>query len=569
MKKKMIIMISAMFIITLFTFPGLVGKPLSYGETVKRVAILPFTMNAERDLSFLRKGITDMLASRLNWPGKVEIIQKNVVLSAMAGHTDAVDAEMANRVGRKLKADYVLYGSLTVFGQSVSMDATMVGLDKKKPPVTVFVQTKGMEAVIPEVNKFAHKVNAKIFGRPYADAEYAVVPNRYARPYDSRVSPLNPYFARYHGVRIQDTSLWKSKSFEMELRGMALGDVTGDGNNEVVLLEGIKIAVYSFQKGQKGALSLLARHESFDNQLYISVDVADINGNGKAEIFASKVRGSIVSSEVLEMDKGRLRPVVRRSPWLFRVTTLPERGEVLLGQHISGRILDEVSLQPDLIKDYFDKGIYLLQWKDKRYRKAEEEPLFKAPGLYIFNFVMADLGGDPGPEIVMIDQNDKLRVLDAEGNELHKSSDNFGGTINYVVPNPNIGGTDAGDLDERHIYIPARIVIADLDQDGRNEIIINRNKSETYGLTERFKAFSDGHIVSLTWTGLSLEPIWESRKLSGCLADYQVEDLDNDGNMDLAVALIQKRKVKGMTKPKSVVVSYRLQMKEEEKKEKK
>ena len=66
MKKKIILMISAMFIIPFFTFPGFVGTPLSYGETAKRVAILPFAMNAEKDLSFLRKGITDMLASRLN-----------------------------------------------------------------------------------------------------------------------------------------------------------------------------------------------------------------------------------------------------------------------------------------------------------------------------------------------------------------------------------------------------------------------------------------------------------------------------------------------------------------------
>jgi hypothetical protein len=427
-----------------------------------------------------------------------------------------------------------------------------------------------MEAVIPEVNKFAHKVNAKIFGRPYADAEYAVIPNRYARPYDSTVSPLNPYFGKYRRARIRDRSLWKSKTFKVELRGMAMGDVNGDGKNEMVLLEGIDIAVYSFQKAEKqGALLQLARHESLDNERYLSVDVADINGNGRAEIFASKVRETTVTSEVLEMDKGgRLRPVAKRSPWLFRVTTLPERGEVLLGQRITPEIIGQGTMEPDLTKQYFDPAIYLLQWKDSGYRKAEEKPLFNVKGIYVFNFAMTDLGGDPGPEIVMIDQNDKLRILDGEGNELHKTAENFGGTINYVVANPRRKSRH-GELAQRHIYIPARIVTADLDQDGQNEIIINRNKSETYGLTERFKAFSDGHLVSLTWTGLSLETIWESRKLSGCLADYQVKDLDNDGKLDLAVALIQKRKVAGLSEARSVVMSYNLRMKEEEEKEKK
>ena len=32
-----------------------------------RVAVLPFTINAEKDLSFLKQGIIDMLSSRLSW----------------------------------------------------------------------------------------------------------------------------------------------------------------------------------------------------------------------------------------------------------------------------------------------------------------------------------------------------------------------------------------------------------------------------------------------------------------------------------------------------------------------
>ena len=130
MKKNITRLLMTLSVFLLFSPLGPTGEPVSYGETGKRVAILPFTMNAEKDLSYLRQGIMDMLASRLNWPGKVEIIPKQIVSDAMADHKGPVSAETANSVGRKLKADYVLYGSLTVFGQSVSMDATMAGLDK-------------------------------------------------------------------------------------------------------------------------------------------------------------------------------------------------------------------------------------------------------------------------------------------------------------------------------------------------------------------------------------------------------------------------------------------------------
>ncbi|MGB5617909.1 MAG: hypothetical protein WBM78_13785, partial [Desulfobacterales bacterium] len=45
----------------------------------QRVAVLPFKMNAEKDLSFLRNGIFDMLSSRLSDPGKVQVLSRTEV----------------------------------------------------------------------------------------------------------------------------------------------------------------------------------------------------------------------------------------------------------------------------------------------------------------------------------------------------------------------------------------------------------------------------------------------------------------------------------------------------------
>ena len=106
----------------------------------------------------------------------------------------------------------------------------------------------------------------------------------------------------------------------------------------------------------------------------------------------------------------------------------------------------------------------------------------------------------------------------------------------------------------------ARILIEDLDGDGRNEVIINRNKSMTGGWTERLKAFKDGRIAALLWNGLALEPVWESRKLSGAVSDYQIKDLDNDSRPDLVVGLLEDRKVSMVTNGRSMVVSYELQL---------
>ncbi|MBW2346157.1 MAG: hypothetical protein JRF53_19610, partial [Deltaproteobacteria bacterium] len=62
----------------------------------------------------------------------------------------------------------------------------------------------------------------------------------------------------------------------------------------------------------------------------------------------------------------------------------------------------------------------------------------------------------------------------------------------------------------------------------------------------------------------ALDPNWESRKISGCLSAYNVKDLDNDGNPDLVVSILQQRGAKFFQKAKSLVVSYKLKMKKEE-----
>ncbi len=156
----------------------------SAAEQVQKVAILPFQMNAPEDLNYLKEGIMDMLASRLAWEGKVEVTEKQVVKDGLAGHHGPLNESAARELGSKLGVDYVLFGSLTVFGESVSIDAKMVGLKEDNPPVTVYAQTKGLSEVIPRINDFAQEINNKIFGR--GKAAVAATP---AQPRFSKAHP--------------------------------------------------------------------------------------------------------------------------------------------------------------------------------------------------------------------------------------------------------------------------------------------------------------------------------------------------------------------------------------------
>jgi len=512
-------------------------------------------MHAPKNLDYLRDGIVDMLATRLYWKDKIAIIEKAEVKRAMADHQGAVNREYAEQVGRQLGADYVLFGSVTLFGDSMSVDATMESITGKQAPVTVYSQTKGMESVIPEINTFAQKINAELFARPEAAPQVATLPSQPAapmpqttEPQSPSASPLNPAFTEHQRLAGGQLTFWRSRIYRKEISGLDVGDMDGDGRNELVLLEGSDVVVYQFQDQR---LRRLGGYSSPDKDRFLSVDVADVNHNGRAEIFASTVSGTTVTSVVLELDGDGLKILEDRSSWFFRAMEWPGKGRILMGQE---RMFGEIG-HARLEGGVFRKGIYEIAWNGSRYVKASETSLMDLPDIFIYNFAIGDLDGDGVSEVVMIDKFGSMRVMDLAGETIYRGTEAYGGTLNFMLTNPN--ANEIFSPEKVYVFLPARILIADLDENGRNEVIVSQNKSAIGDFSERFRAYSDGRIVSLTYTGLSLDVNWESPKLSGALSDYQIKDLDNDGKPDLVVALLQDRYVpiKGA---KSRVVSYPL-----------
>ena len=124
-------------------------------------------------MTFLQEGILDMLGSRLTWRDRVEVINKSETKAALASVEGFDGQSRALLVGGKLQADFVLFGSLTVFGESVSIDAKMVDVSGQQAPLPFFAQTRGMGEVIPQINQFATTINATVFGRAVAQRPVA------------------------------------------------------------------------------------------------------------------------------------------------------------------------------------------------------------------------------------------------------------------------------------------------------------------------------------------------------------------------------------------------------------
>ena len=136
----------------------------------------------------------------------------------------------------------VLFGSLTVFGNSVSLDSTMLDMKGNRPPVTVFEQSQGMDGLIPRVNDFAVEINNKIFGRNPVPAAAQARPapaatGTHAHP-DTLIPSLGggtmvgPDGSETTGSPFVMTGssagrFWKSPNFDLDIQGIAWEMWTG------------------------------------------------------------------------------------------------------------------------------------------------------------------------------------------------------------------------------------------------------------------------------------------------------------------------------------------------------
>lgn len=497
------------------------GKPLY-------IAVVPFKINAEKDLTFLKDGIIDMFSSRLSWEEKVKVVSRQETTKVLEAVDSPLNESKAQKIGVELGADYVLFGSLTVFGNSVSIDAKVVDVSRNKPSLAFFNQIKGIEEVIPEVNLIASDINEKVFGR--------IVPSQKVQ--ESQKEAPSSAFITTQGARDHTGQFWKSRNFKYLINGMALGDIDDDGRIETVIITPNAVHIYRYEKNRLVKTKEIPESR---NKNFIGVDVADINGNGYAEIFVTSLNAhkNDLTSFVLEYNGQKFDKIVKKSPWYYRVAKLPGRGRVLFGQRQKG-----TGDNP------FYSAIFEMAWQNSDY--VPENKLLPPKRANLMGFTFGNAMNTGQDVAVAYDKSDRIRIVEPSGKVVWTSSERYGGSTLYFSL-PRIDRNS-----ENPLYLPMCIHIRDLDADGKYEVIAARNYGGTGRLLERFRKYTDSHIEVLSWNGLGLADVWKTRKISGHIRDFEIGDFDNDGKDELVAAVIMKEGSMVLTTPESSLIAYEL-----------
>jgi TolB-like protein len=539
------------------------------------VTVLPFTLNSSENIDYIKQGIEEMLSSRISVPNKINVINKNIVLDELKkSKIKRITLTDVHNIGKKLNSDYVVWGSITKIGSSISIDGKLVDILNNKSEIGISSQSQTIDDVIPKINDFSEKIIQNILGTtpssslpalPVAAPTVAAPQVPAALSRESQIiasmktggkkggtltSVINSEFINT-AEPINRKEFWMSQKIPTEFKGMSIGDVNNDGVNEIVTID--KNSVYIYQKAEK-ELRLIQKIKgnSYDN--YIAVDVADINRNGIPEIIETSLNDALLDSFVLEFKDGKYVKIASNIRWFLRVIDTPSGIPLLLGQEYG-------------MGKPFDSPIYEMIWREGKYIPDQK---MKIPsGLSIYGLTIDNIGIGGSEKIIALDDLDYLYITEKTTKSLGrltsigftsdellwKSDDVYGGSNNYLENVENKSNPTDSDK-ENYAYANLRILTFDTNKDGKKEIIIVKNLSSSGRIFKKLKLFSASEIYNLEWDGMGMAENWHTKKINGYVADYCIKDIDNDGKPEIVLALVQS--TGASLHDRSVIVVYKL-----------
>lgn len=536
MRYKNIVILSCLFVLLL---PALVRA-----KTVK-IAVMPWKVNSAENMDFVKNAMTDMLASRLGSRGDVVVVRPDIVKDALG--SESVTDVTAAKAGKKLSADFVLYGSITVFGSSISLDAKLADVaDGTVKPV--YSKGQGLDSVVGMADKLSRDVLVLAGADVPAEAVQAAVPSSAAAVAAGVIGAADAQGGEGFIIKQKEGPkpvVWRSAPMEGLYTSMAAADLDRDGKKELFIISSAKLVV---ARPKADGIEVVKEFVNPIGYANVAVAAADADNDGADELYVSKVHDNRPSSAAIEYRGGAYAETITGVGWLLRAVRTGKGVNILAGQKFMG---------PD---GFFGAVAELKKEGGKIVEKGVLEE--KLPdGVDLYRFGLFDFTGDGNTDLVAIDERNYLRVYrkEADGGwaQEWKSTEFYGGTLNLVAFSKNGINGDAGKV----VPVEGNFFHTDTDGDGKEELLIKRNVPGGLGRwAERPVYFKTAEVYSLSWdaAGVSmLKENWKSKQVDGYMADFFMDDLDRDGSSEITM-LITDGTEKLFGTPKTYVLSYRV-----------
>ena len=512
----------------LMMFTGVCSAETGEAGDSSRIMVLPFDGTSSGKFSYLTDSVRSMVSSRLAAKQGVALVDYAVNAEQLrllnSGKASLADGES---LFSKFQTDYFVSGVLNELQTGLKIQVMIVSKIEGSDSVQLSVLAGNEERILPALQELIDDIAAEALGVKAAEAGIAQGGGTgdglsgFTTEHPEKLYKKGVYSgaivvegegvpaARSVGVR-------RSSVLPTMLVSMDIADLDGDGLHEIVSASRTALEVYQFNETRFKKIGEYKFSKDFKVN---AVNVADINGDGKPEIYISANRGDRAASAIFSWREAEgLKQLAGDIGWYLRPIEKPGSGVVLAGQRGS----------KDPLEGFVRGGVYELSVYPDLSGVRQESQLPLPKNVRLFDFEWVDLDNDNRFELVAVDQREKLLVYDSQNSLAWVSDEEYGGSRNFFGPprsaayslNKMLAADDQRDFDRLMVYIPTRIVAADVDGDGKKEVIVGRN-NRVYGKwLSNSREYDGGSIACLEWRDNTLVELWQTSKINGYVADY-------------------------------------------------
>ncbi len=543
------------------------------GQAVARVMILPFDGTAAGNFAYLTDSVRSMVSSRLAAKNGVEIVDYALKAQEIKKLENGEKILPKNgSLFTRFHVDYVISGGLYKLQSGLKIQVLVTGRHEPDSPGKFSAQAVNEGHILEAIGNLVEDIAARGIG--IGTPETPAVADNGAKGAEGFATE-HPEKQYRRGLfeqgtivtkgekgeqKVQALGMRRSKEIDSMIVSLATGDFDGDGVPEVVAASRTSLTVYSF-KGIR--LNKLGVYKFPATYKVHAVNIADLDGDGNPEIYVSANEEQRAASAIFSWSKSAgLRQMLGNIGWYIRPVLKPGQGWMLAGQRAS-RFAGE---------SYIANGVYRLNIASGFSAVHEGEALSLPKNVGLFDFAWADLDGDGAPEVVAVDAREKLLVYNSANQLLWVSDKDYGGSRNFIGPTLSssirVAGEDGTTASRRLRFIPTRIIAADLTGDGRQEVIVGRNKRMWTKWLVNTREYDGGSVVCLSWNDSAMREMWRTNAISGYVADYELSPFKKDASIkngtameDLYIAQIPDRKFFGLlTGNSSRILRYDLEV---------
>jgi len=493
-----------------------------------RIIVLPLNGDASGSFSYLTDSIRTMLSTRLAVKEGIKVVDR--VLTAdeiVLLNRDRVEGEEYQQLLNSLNTDYLVSGALYALQTGLKIEVNVAGNDIEVSGGGTFTSLAVSEDhILESVEHLVEDIAVRALG--VTDKSASVVANvssdtsgleAFSTEHPEKIFKKGVYggsITAEDGMAVKSLGVRKSSELPAMLVSMASGDLNGDGNMEIVAASRTAVEIFRFDDTR---FLKLATYAFPKNYKIHAVNIADLDGSGKLDIYVSGNKGKATASAILRWDDAAgLQPLLTDIDWYLRPMAKPDAGVILAGQKGSTDPRTGYVVGPVVrlgIEGDFAKVV-----------KKFELPIPR--NIRLFDFIWADLDGNGSTEIVAIDSREKLLVYDGANNLTFVSEQDYGGSRNFFGPTQSattsikdmIGKGDDAKSERPMLFIPTRLLAVDLNGDGKQEIIVANNLRTTPKAMANFREYNGGNVVGLSWIETEMVEVWKTNRIEGYIADY-------------------------------------------------